>query len=478
MRRALLLLGVLLMADFLGGASLEDQGGEVQDYLGRLTERAFKSPPALPAGGGPAPGVAAAPTTIGGAGTAAPAVSSAGGGGGGVTAGPTTLAQIARALGLSVEALKTSDWARKLFGDKPSAAPPTSQAFLDEIARGEVPPGDFDPQLAALVREAMAGEAGAAGTSGGLIGGGVGLGGILLGELGRAAGNRDVSRAGSAVSAAGTAYGAGSSAAGAVGTVAPAVGAEAAAPSLSAALGGAAYAFAPAALGYTGMSLAKGFDQEAQIRKDIASAKNVLGAKVPSAVSRLGKTLTDISSLDPASATTEQLLAAQNELQGARQEFNAIDHAFKGGVTIAGKPIDTGLSLDMVKPQLDALNESQLRIQDALESRGVQSGAIPGYQSPQDWLNFLDSPLYQQYTTGTPRVDLAAGTVEEPADLQNPEIAAALKGIQPGQTESGLRQLIGRGLPARVPRPAPEALVGPAFGGEDFSAAASAIDAP
>src|SRR5207247_4943041 len=148
MRRILLLLGVVLMADFLGGTGGVGDEGESVDFLGRTIPLAFKSEPALPAGAGPAPGVAAAPSTIGGAGTAPGAsVASAGGGAGGA-AGPTTLAQIARSLGLSEAALRSRDWAKRLFGDKPDSTgtpsgapgPPTSQAFLDEIARGEVPP--------------------------------------------------------------------------------------------------------------------------------------------------------------------------------------------------------------------------------------------------------------------------------------------------------------------------------------------------
>src|SRR5439155_5230367 len=126
MRARVALVGLLLMADFLGGTSLEDQGGEVQDYLGRLTERAFKSPPALPAGAGPAPGVAAAPATIGGAGTA-PGGASAGGERAG-SQGPSTLAQIAQALGL---ATKTGEAASRLGqGSRPGAPTGEFRDFL------------------------------------------------------------------------------------------------------------------------------------------------------------------------------------------------------------------------------------------------------------------------------------------------------------------------------------------------------------
>src|SRR5207249_4999714 len=291
------------------------------------------------------------------------------------------------------------------------------------------------------------------GASGGIgAGGAVGLTGTALGVAGSLAGNPNVARAGQALGMAGNAAELGTALAGA---------------------GSAGSVLALPALGYSAMNFADQLETEARIKRDVANAKNVLGAKVPSAVSRLGKTLNDLSTLDPASATTEQLLAAQQSLQAARQEFNAVDHAFKGALTIAGKPVNTGLTLDMVKPQLDALNESQLRIQDLLEQRGIQKGQIPGYQDPLGWLNFLDSPLYQQYAGAQ------QGVADEPAGLQNPEIAATLKGIQPGQTETGLRQLISRGLPARVPRPAPEALIPRAFGGgEDFAPVVSAMDAP
>src|SRR5436189_252596 len=101
MRARAALVGLLLMADFLGAVGGAEDQGESTDYLGRAVKTAFRSEPALPAGAGPAPGVAAAPSTIGGAGTApGSSVASAGGERAG-SQGPSTLAQIAQALGLA-----------------------------------------------------------------------------------------------------------------------------------------------------------------------------------------------------------------------------------------------------------------------------------------------------------------------------------------------------------------------------------------
>src|SRR2546425_12066400 len=105
MRRVFLLLGVVLMADFLGGTGGVGDEGESVDFLGRTIPLAFKSEPALPAGAGPAPGVAAAPSTIGGAGTA-PRGSAGSTGGRAGSQGPNKLPRIARARGVHGEALR------------------------------------------------------------------------------------------------------------------------------------------------------------------------------------------------------------------------------------------------------------------------------------------------------------------------------------------------------------------------------------
>src|SRR5437899_245809 len=137
--------GCLVVADFLGGIGGVGDEGESVDFLGRKIPLAFKSEPALPAGAGPAPGVAAAPSTIGGAGTAPGAgVASAGGSAGGA-AGPTTLAQIARALGLSQEALKATDWAKRLFApETPTSAPQPSNQIAPDVPLAEGQPTMFD----------------------------------------------------------------------------------------------------------------------------------------------------------------------------------------------------------------------------------------------------------------------------------------------------------------------------------------------
>src|SRR5437879_8086391 len=113
------------MAEFFGAIGGAEDEGESTDFLGRRVATAFKSQPALPAGGGPPAGAAAAPATVSGAGTVAPTGPTAGGGRAGA-AGPTTLAQIAQALGLSETALRPMDWATRLFADKSTpTTPPT-----------------------------------------------------------------------------------------------------------------------------------------------------------------------------------------------------------------------------------------------------------------------------------------------------------------------------------------------------------------
>ena len=228
------------------------------------------------------------------------------------------------------------------------------------------------------------------------------------------------------------------------------------------------------------MTIADQVETDARIRRDVANAKNILGAKVPSAVSRLGKTLNDISTLDPASATTEQLLAAQQSLQAARTEFNQVDAAFKGTLLVGNKPVQTGLTLDMVKPQLDALNESQLRIQDALESRGVKSGEIPGYQSPLDWLNFVAPDFYNSVRglNATALENFERDAAYYGLDPNEPTLAMArdIRAIQPGQTEAGLRAYVG----GHQPPVASAALVRAAFGDQSggYAEAAGHVDAP
>src|SRR5439155_11192269 len=52
--------------------------------------------------------------------------------------------------------------------------------------------------------------------------------------------------------------------------------------------------------------------------------------------------------------------------------------ATRGGLTVNGRPLATGLSMKVVQPALETLNLAQLRIQDELERRGVAGVAIPG----------------------------------------------------------------------------------------------------
>src|SRR5207245_3468748 len=77
-------------------------------------------------------------------------VASAGGSAGGA-AGPTTLAQIARALGLSQEALKATDWAKRLFApETPTSAPQPSNQIAPDVPLAEGQPTMFDASAGPL----------------------------------------------------------------------------------------------------------------------------------------------------------------------------------------------------------------------------------------------------------------------------------------------------------------------------------------
>lgn len=312
------------------------------------------------------------------------------------------------------------------------------------------------------------------------VAGGAGLAGAGVGLLGSLMKNKEMSLAGQGLSlgsnlyslgssigsAAGTAPTAGAAAAGAGASAGEAAGAGATAAGagvggealgelgLSGLAGGAGIAFAPAALGYAGMNIARSIDDAARYKRDMASMRNVLGAKVPSAVSRLSKTLSGVSSLDPTTASTDELMAAQQQLQAARGEFNSVDHAFKGALTVMGKPVNTGLSMDQVKPQIDALNKVQLAIQDELERRGTPSGQIPGYQSPVAWANATNPDAFRA-TTGrlgyesdgeTPILMSLAGADRDPAAYANYARDPGAYGIDPNDpTLDRYRKLSGAG---------------------------------
>ena len=179
-------------------------------------------------------------------------------------------------------------------------------------------------------------------------------------------------------------------------------------------------------------------------------ADDALRAKVAATLSRLATTLTWVSHLDRAIASTDELLAAQQQLQNARTDVNAIDHVFK--TASAG----SGVSLDAVRPQLDALNAAQLRTQDELERRGVAPRDIPGYRTPLDWLSYVGPEYFDAYRAAASSFgpyDWTSGTAAMRQPYDDPALRAALAAIRPGHTEDGLREMMTRLSPTVRPAP-------------------------
>lgn len=437
--------------DFLG-RSPEGDDPTATDFLGREVPVAFRAQPALPAGGpitgGAAPGTVGGAGSIGGpAGAGTGGAEAAGGPGGGP--GPLQLAQQALdALGLTkkvvdrVGAPPASDFGSAAtrsgvdpdqLRDAVKGLSPEQQGLLEQ---GVGPtPADLVPQASPEIPDVGGGVPWADPSLGGDIGTGSAVVALLLKAIAQATGNADVGHAGTATGAVG-----GSVAAGVSGS--PMV------------------AFAPAALGMAGMNIAKSIDEKNRVERDTASAKELMGQKVPAAVSGLGAAHEAYSSLgDVGGVPTEQLLSTLSQLDSARQGFNQVDHAFKGGVTIAGKQVDTGL------PGINAIagmdpNVPILRIQDELMRRGIPLEGIPGGRTINEWLSSVSPELVSKY--GPPTYDQTAYDPETglpggpggramsgtPWNEIAPDVQAKLGAIQPGQWESGLTQLLADlGLP-------------------------------
>lgn len=156
------------------------------------------------------------------------------------------------------------------------------------------------------------------------------------------------------------------------------------------------------------LAVSGGMAEAAQKNSNPANARETLGAKVSAALARLSGTLADAATIDVRSATTAQLLATHRELQTARAEFNAVDHAFKGQLS--------GLSLEQVAPSLAALDLAQLRVQDELQRCGVPPMQIDGYRSALDWLASVAPDAYVYFrvlhgrSTRAARIESAIGS--------------------------------------------------------------------
>ena len=123
-----------------------------------------------------------------------------------------------------------------------------------------------------------------------------------------------------------------------------------------------------------------------------------LRAQIEAAIARLDEAVSGLEGLTTGAAT-ETLESTWHELVAARLQFNAVDHAFKRGrVRVRGRELDTGVTMDTVAPQLRILAFAELRIQDELARRGIET--LAGARSVRQWLLTLAPELYHQAVFG------------------------------------------------------------------------------
>jgi len=301
----------------------------------------------------------------------------------------------------------------------------------------------------------------------------LGAAGAALSIAGVLADNVDVSRAGQATSAVAGAANAAITVAGyAAGAE---VGAEAAGEltltGLSAGLGA---VVAVPALFYSGFSIAWAIEDAAEIKGDTASAKQLL-ANVPGIVRYANDTVAGLASLDLAHATTDELRTLAINIESARTQLNAIDHVFKGGVTIAGRPITTGWESAGIigGPTQVAINIYTVRIQDELGRRGVA-----GPRDLKTLLPVISLTAYQQFDPNGDHIYPDVSPTSETDPAERAAFMAQLNAIPLGQFEVGLTRLLARyglrplladfgarvtNLPAAQPRMAPIPPAPPAY---------------